>query len=224
MPELEAVCVCACGDIEGALWIVDEERARERQKDGGKVVPGERGDETMAVAEPVQEKKNQAGSGGRGVSPTSSPRFTYGASSSNNTRSTHRLSHSSPSSSHVFRPSLPPLPIPPVLEFERFNSNSSVGMGDSGSTSSTGKRGASPTELLKEGKQGEVLLSKRPSIKWKVQTPSPGLDVQNAMSGDPLHARSLGTPSLQLMTVPSSAMPSCKDVWLRPPPQLTPYR
>jgi tyrosine-protein phosphatase 2/3 len=35
------------------------------------------------------------------------------------------------------------------------------------SLSSTGKRGASPTELLKEGKKGEVLLSKRPSIKRK---------------------------------------------------------
>lgn len=30
---------------------------------------------------------------------------------------------------------------------------------------STGKRGASPTELPKEGKQGEVVLSKRPSLK-----------------------------------------------------------
>jgi protein-tyrosine phosphatase len=31
----------------------------------------------------------------------------------------------------------------------------------------TGKRGASPTELLKEDKQGDVMLSKRPSIKKK---------------------------------------------------------
>ena len=36
---------------------------------------------------------------------------------------------------------------------------------DSSTTSSTGKRGASPTELLKEGMKGEVLLSKRPSVK-----------------------------------------------------------
>ena len=35
------------------------------------------------------------------------------------------------------------------------------------STASTGKRGASPTELLKEDKQGDVMLSKRPSIKRK---------------------------------------------------------
>jgi len=34
-------------------------------------------------------------------------------------------------------------------------------------TASTGKRGASPTELLKEDKQGDVMLSKRPSIKRK---------------------------------------------------------
>ncbi|GLB44837.1 putative anaphase-promoting complex, cyclosome, subunit 3 [Lyophyllum shimeji] len=47
-------------------------------------------------------------------------------------------------------------------------------------------------------------------------------NVEDAMSGDPLHARSPGTPSkvvaspLQLMTVSSSSMPR-KDVWLRPP-------
>lgn len=35
------------------------------------------------------------------------------------------------------------------------------------SAASTGKRGASPTELLKEDKQGDVMLSKRPSIKRK---------------------------------------------------------
>jgi len=41
-------------------------------------------------------------------------------------------------------------------------------MNDASSASSvafTGKRGASPTELLKEDKQGDVMLSKRPSIK-----------------------------------------------------------
>ncbi|KAJ7771915.1 hypothetical protein DFH07DRAFT_734172 [Mycena maculata] len=37
-------------------------------------------------------------------------------------------------------------------------------------TSSTGKRLASPTELLKEDKKGEIVLSKRPSIKRKQPT------------------------------------------------------
>ncbi|PPQ98874.1 hypothetical protein CVT24_003505 [Panaeolus cyanescens] len=44
-------------------------------------------------------------------------------------------------------------------------------MTDSGSvasSTSTGKRGASPTELLKEGKEGEVMLSKRPSVKRRL--------------------------------------------------------
>ncbi|GLB44838.1 putative receptor-activated Ca2 -permeable cation channel [Lyophyllum shimeji] len=160
--KLKAVCVCACGDIEGALRIVDEERARERQKDGGKVVPGKGEDETMAVAEPVQEKKNEAGSGRRGVSPTSSLRFTYVIP-----LVVPRVLAFPAAASH-----------PPVPQFERFNNSSSAGMSDSGSTSSTGKRGASPTELLKEGKQGEVLLSKRPSIKRKVQTPIPWIKDQ----------------------------------------------
>jgi protein-tyrosine phosphatase len=35
------------------------------------------------------------------------------------------------------------------------------------SAASTGKRGASPTELLKEDKQGDAMLAKRPSIKRK---------------------------------------------------------
>lgn len=41
------------------------------------------------------------------------------------------------------------------------------------SPSKYGKRGASPTELLKEGKKGEVILSKRPSLKRKNQSQSP---------------------------------------------------
>ena len=41
---------------------------------------------------------------------------------------------------------------------------------DSLTTSSMGKRGASPTELLKEGRKGEVLLLKWLSVKWLQQS------------------------------------------------------
>ncbi|KAF8060941.1 hypothetical protein FPV67DRAFT_1631903 [Lyophyllum atratum] len=143
--------------IEGALWVVDEEREKESRENAG------------LVSSPM-----------RGVS----------------------------------RPSLPPLSLPPVPQIHAFNSTSSGVMSDSGSTSSTGKRGASPTELLKEGKKGEVLLSKRPSIKRRLQLSSPigetetgtGRDVGNASPGTgPTVA---GSPLQQVLgTVPSSPMP-----------------
>ena len=65
----------------------------------------------------------------------------------------------------------PVVPVPPVTRpsLTMFTNASEVSMT---SISSTGKRGASPTELLKEGKKGEVLLSKRPSIKRKQTRPS----------------------------------------------------
>jgi protein-tyrosine phosphatase len=57
-------------------------------------------------------------------------------------------------------------------------------MTSSASTSSAafpGKRGASPTELLKEDKQGEVVLSKRPSIKRKHRNGDVRADVRYHM-------------------------------------------
>ena len=63
------------------------------------------------------------------------------------------------------------VPVPAVVRpsLTIFTNASEVSMA---SISSTGKRGASPTELLKEDKKGEVLLSKRPSIKRKQTRPS----------------------------------------------------
>lgn len=61
-----------------------------------------------------------------------------------------------------------------------------VGAGGSGSTasqvSSSGKRGASPTELLKKDKAGEVSMSKRPSVKRK-QSSAGGREATFATSG-----------------------------------------
>ncbi|KAF9457471.1 hypothetical protein BDZ94DRAFT_1301884 [Collybia nuda] len=86
-------------------------------------------------------------------------------------------------------------------------------------SSSTGKRGASPTELLKEGKKGEVLLSKRPSIKRKhlseaTRAPVPfqshapkSQSLGQATSTTPSSSGSVsgqGSHTLMLSTVPSS--------------------
>ncbi|KNZ78204.1 Receptor-type tyrosine-protein phosphatase zeta [Termitomyces sp. J132] len=70
--------------------------------------------------------------------------------------------------------SMPGQPFSPQLSLSLSASNSPSSAGgissDSSSpaSSSTMKRGASPTELMKEGKKGEPLLSKRPSMKRKL--------------------------------------------------------
>ncbi|KDQ30254.1 hypothetical protein PLEOSDRAFT_1095875 [Pleurotus ostreatus PC15] len=61
---------------------------------------------------------------------------------------------------------LPPVPVTPVRQ-------TTAHLPSMISSPSTGKRGASPTELLKEDKKGGISLSKRPSIKRK-QTGSDG--------------------------------------------------
>ncbi|KAL1740846.1 hypothetical protein HDZ31DRAFT_46644 [Schizophyllum fasciatum] len=70
----------------------------------------------------------------------------------------------------------------------------SVDVSDTSSTTtaSTGKRGASPTELRKEDMRGEVRLSKRPSLKRKApsQTPGTGKDKQSEHP----HSRQLYRP------------------------------
>ena len=59
-------------------------------------------------------------------------------------------------------------------------------------TTSTGKRGASPTELRKEDMRGEVRLSKRPSLKRKAPSQSPGADKE--MQLEHPHPRQLYRP------------------------------
>lgn len=90
------------------------------------------------------------------------------------------------------------------------------------SMSSTGKRGASPTELLKEGKKGEVLLSKRPSIKRKQTRQGSSSDQRGAAFykstvGQNYYQSGQGTSSLstlptvvhlQLEMLPPSPSPS----------------
>lgn len=77
------------------------------------------------------------------------------------------LNEDCPTPSVTVAPPLVPSVVRPSLTMSTNPSEISMA-----STSSTGKRGASPTELLKEGKKGEVLLSKRPSIKRKQTRPS----------------------------------------------------
>ena len=78
-------------------------------------------------------------------------------------------------------------------------------------TTSTGKRGASPTELRKEDMRGEVRLSKRPSLKRKAPSQSPGTDKE--MQLEHPHPRQLYRPpstGTRLSQVPqgvSSASP-----------------
>ncbi|KAJ6626986.1 hypothetical protein B0H10DRAFT_1997537 [Mycena sp. CBHHK59/15] len=71
---------------------------------------------------------------------------------------------------HTWRPAVPPPPRRPAASARTrplgLTLLPSWDDGASG-TLSTGKRLASPTELLKEDKKGEIVLSKRPSIKRK---------------------------------------------------------
>ncbi|RDB29255.1 Receptor-type tyrosine-protein phosphatase gamma [Hypsizygus marmoreus] len=160
--------------IEGALGIVDEERERE-------VVEKEER-EREVVIEAARDKREA------GVEEESERVMKFGGKDEVNgyfsfsavpptvpVASIPPLSPSTPT-----HPTLTPVQIPftttpmgmrtPEKIYPPLPQTSSTKTSD-GSSSSTGKRGASPTELLKEGKKGEVLLSKRPSIKRKVRTP-----------------------------------------------------
>ncbi|KAG6902974.1 hypothetical protein C0995_008547 [Termitomyces sp. Mi166 len=147
--------------IEGALRIVDEEREREGMVRGA----GGEGEKEAVSGKAMDDVKFTA-------SPLSLP-FSFGTGRA----AMNRSSTFPPPGAQVRSFSMARQPFPPPLSFnlsdtqQKSNSTSS-GSGfssDSGSAaSSTMKRGASPTELLKEGKKGELLLSKRPSIKRKI--------------------------------------------------------
>jgi protein-tyrosine phosphatase len=111
-----------------------------------------------------RERVTEGGSGNVGMSGTKSYQGIGVGSPNRSFLNEGRLTQSV-----TFAP--PPVPVPPVIRpsFTTFTNASEVSMA---SMSSTGKRGASPTELLKEGRKGEVLLSKRPSIKRKQTRPS----------------------------------------------------
>ncbi|KAG6919491.1 hypothetical protein DXG01_005750 [Tephrocybe rancida] len=155
--------------IEGALLIVDEELEKEMRL-GEAGMEGRRGEEvgpTRYAASPL---------------PLGGTSFSFGSGGAAMSRS-NTLPSPFPPDSHHNSPSAtrPSLPLPPMLTFpqmpqmQKYNSTSSIGgfSSDSGSM----KRGASPTELLKEGKKGEVLLSKRPSIKRQ----SKGKDIDGSV-------------------------------------------
>jgi tyrosine-protein phosphatase 2/3 len=77
------------------------------------------------------------------------------------TRSSKADQESSPTSP-VFTDAQPPLRVQPTHPYSH-----EIASIASSSSMSIGKRGASPTELTKEDKEGDVMLSKRPSIKRK---------------------------------------------------------
>ncbi|KAG6845293.1 hypothetical protein H0H87_011444 [Tephrocybe sp. NHM501043] len=146
--------------IEGALAIVDEELEREK-KDGLFVGLGE-----------DEQKKHELD----GLQFTASPLPTHGTmfsfgsgGAALNRSNTLPPSFSSDLQHHLpstFHPAIDISQTPQTQKFTRISSVNGVSS-DSGSM----KRGASPTELLKEGKKGRLLLSKRPSIKM-AQKPS----------------------------------------------------
>lgn len=95
------------------------------------------------------------------------------------------------------------LPPPKIHEASTLTSESVHGSEDAfmASSMSIGKRGASPTELLKEGKTGEVLETKRPSIKRKHRSrddhPSNNLRYPSMPIRTISHAAHYGTTSLK---------------------------
>ncbi|KAG5654336.1 hypothetical protein H0H81_004290 [Sphagnurus paluster] len=215
--------------VEGALGIVDEERERERKAAafGGL---GGMGVEGLALGKAIETKEEEGDDGERmeieldidkaekqaemkiiadaplviSPAPRSGRAFSFG-DASNRMLAHHPQAHTYPlppsPASHTPRPSLPhglPQPIP------TFSSSSSSGASEASAASSIGKRGASPTELLKENKKGEVLLSKRPSIKRKVPSHNPG-----AQAGGVAAASRSATPSGHLVVSPTglSAVP-----------------
>ncbi|KAG5732080.1 Receptor-type tyrosine-protein phosphatase zeta [Termitomyces sp. T112] len=146
--------------IEGALRIVDEERVRRegiiRRKNGEREENGKAIDNFKLTASPLPI------SGG--------VYFSFGSDGTVISRS-NTFPLPGP---QVRSKSMPGQPFSPQLSLSLSASNSPSYAGgissDSSSpaSSSTMKRGASPTELMKEGKKGEPLLSKRPSMKRKL--------------------------------------------------------
>lgn len=146
--------------IEGALRIVDVETERQKR-------------ESMLndVEDVMEQKSGKATDNTKLVASSSSPfsdmePISFGSGGIVMDRSkTFPLSRLQSASQQLLPP---PLSLD-LSDIQRYSS-SSFGSGLASDTgSSTMKRGASPTELLKEGKKGELLLSKRPSIKRKIK-------------------------------------------------------
>lgn len=165
--------------IEGALMIVDEEREREK-----------------VLAEGVGVRGGVfGGGGGSGVQV---PVVRVGGS----TEPAGYFSFGAQATSHLNFATPLPLTLPPVAIVRSAAPQTYAYPSDGSSvSSSTGKRGASPTELLKEGKKGEVLLSKRPSIKRKnlSEETRPPVPFHNHSHPHPPKSHSLG----QTVVVPS---------------------
>ncbi|EAU92937.2 protein-tyrosine-phosphatase [Coprinopsis cinerea okayama7 len=168
--------------IEGALMILDDEKEQAEAAAGRQAGIGEKGASFMASSNANSTRqKRRDGKKTRPVPPKTAPgrlasqRRSHSRSSS---VSSSHLPSRSPSQRRCAgadsSSSRPPSPSPArgsvnlrtPLKVQTALSTDSGGEGVSGA-STGGKRSASPTELLKEGMQGEVLLSKRPSIKRK---------------------------------------------------------
>jgi hypothetical protein len=160
--------------IEGALMIVDEERERDKIQ---AEVGVERRESPIARLNGNADQNNY---------------FSIGAQA---TASQH------PNFATPLPLILPPVAFTrPVAQMHSTASDeSSVSV-----SSSTGKRGASPTELLKEGRKGEVLLSKRPSIKRKHLSETARAPAPFQGHAHNLQSQSLGLPGTN--TVATSAV------------------
>lgn len=147
--------------IEGALMVLDEETGSGTNGDvfassidvsriRDRVVPPRTAPSRFS-SQPTRSSQSRSSSVSSRRFPSTSPsqRRRKGSSS--------RCQSPSPTESSSSRHPIPPLLFQQALSMESLPS----------AASSHGKRSASPTELRKEGMQGETLLSKRPSMKRK---------------------------------------------------------
>ncbi|KAH6917160.1 protein-tyrosine-phosphatase [Coprinopsis sp. MPI-PUGE-AT-0042] len=178
--------------IEGALMLLDEEKEANEAAAGREAGIGEKGATFMATSNTASTRQQRRRDGKKVLPPKTAPgrlasqkgsRHSRASSVSSNSPSKKRTTKRDPDSTTHTSPSrtrdagyLPPIDIQGGAGMSSDGGGSmSGGYGSGGyasggyvsGASTGGKRSASPTELLKEGKQGEVLLSKRPSVKTK---------------------------------------------------------
>ncbi|CCM06630.1 uncharacterized protein FIBRA_08910 [Fibroporia radiculosa] len=142
--------------IEGALMVVDEERDRERQR------------RERNVADSVSEEDETEVRHSRGSSEAMDLESSAGDHKGNSTgrvKRIHRLEDPFvQADKEVARKrSLSDFMRQDAVVYDQYHQAGAASMISPGRQ----KRGASPTELQKEGKSGEVMLTKRPSVKRK---------------------------------------------------------
>ncbi|TFK30661.1 hypothetical protein FA15DRAFT_662681 [Coprinopsis marcescibilis] len=204
--------------IEGALMVLDEEREKVKIAAGREAGIGEKGARFMVTSNSNSTRRRRKNGP---LPPKTAPgrlaSHRRSQSRSSSVSSSHLPSMSPPhprtdkhavavDSSSSRQPSPSPGKGSRVHAFQaRSTVSSDGGEMSTGCNSTSGKRSASPTELLKEGKQGEVLLSKRPSVKRQISHTQNKISAQH--QPQPEDGVGASVPPIKLHLQPANAMP-----------------